>query len=142
MWHRRDPRVVRRAEVHLTDMPDCSMTTRFIAACPFCSGRLRTRYRDIGDRLGGVTEVFSVDECAVCGAGVLNPSPTGDVSVLYPKNYLSGEEPRGGAASSAGLDLERRYRYNQYRFDFELLTRATGAEIGASPSYVDLGCGS
>ncbi|HEX3978088.1 MAG TPA: class I SAM-dependent methyltransferase [Solirubrobacteraceae bacterium] len=118
------------------------MATRTIAACPFCSGQLRPRYRDIGDRLRTVSEMFSVDECAVCGAGVLNPSPTGDVSVLYPANYLSGEEEADGAPGTPGLDLERRYRYNQYRFDFELLTRATGAEIGASPSYVDLGCGS
>jgi SAM-dependent methyltransferase len=134
--------VVRRSKADLSEVAGGSMTTRLIAECPFCSGQLRTRYGDIGDRLGGVTDVFSVDECAVCGAGVLNPSPTGDVSVLYPENYLSGEDQGDGTASIGGVDLERRYRYNQYRFDFDLLTRATGVQIGTEPSYVDLGCGS
>jgi SAM-dependent methyltransferase len=114
--------------------------TRTIRVCPFCAGALHRRYRDLGDRLGTVSGTFSVDECATCGAAVVNPSPTGDVSALYPTNYLSGAEEGTGAA--AGIDLERRYRYNQYRFDFGLLARTTGEQIGALPSYVDLGCGS
>jgi SAM-dependent methyltransferase len=119
---------------------ESALSTRRIDACPFCDGELRSRYEDIGDRLGAIEQRFGVDECVDCGAGVLNPSPTGDVSALYPEHYLSAADDT--ASAPPRIDLEQRYRYSQYRFDFGLLADATGVPAAATPSYVDLGCGS
>ena len=127
--------------------------TRSLATCPFCGGRLVRAYDGLADRLQTTARTFAIDECTSCQAGVLNPAPIGDVSAFYPTNYLSGERgegsaPGGGggeagaAGTGGGLSLEKWYRYNQYRFDFRLLERASGLSIGQTPSYVDLGCGS
>lgn len=114
--------------------------TRSLPACPFCGGRLTSRYNGIRDRLETTPETFAVDECADCRAGVLNPAPVGDVSAFYPEHYLSAAD--GPAPPQGGFDLEKWYRYNQYRFDFKLLERATGVSLGETASYLDLGCGS
>jgi SAM-dependent methyltransferase len=108
--------------------------------CPFCDGPIAEKYDGLQDRLETTAERFAVYECSDCGAGVLNPAPVGDVSAFYPAMYLSNE-PR--SAERAGrFDLERWYRYDQYRYDFKLLKRATGQDIGTVASYLDLGCGS
>ncbi|MFZ0044043.1 MAG: class I SAM-dependent methyltransferase [Solirubrobacteraceae bacterium] len=108
--------------------------------CPFCYGDIEHRFKGIADRLQTTSQTFAVDECVTCQAGMLNPAPAGDVSRFYPPHYLSGEgsEP----TQSRRFDLERWYRYNQYRYDFKLLEMATGTSIGSTASYVDLGCGS
>jgi len=97
------------------------------------------KYRGIRDRLDTTTETFSVSECSSCGVGFLNPMPIGDASIYYPKNYLSGEKK---TQTSKGFDFEKWYRYNQYRYDFKLLKRATGLDLWCAESYIDIGCGS
>jgi SAM-dependent methyltransferase len=114
--------------------------TKSFDRCPFCGGRITWRYGGIRDRLETTAETFAVYECVDCRAAVLNPAPVGDVSAFYPENYLSAEVRT--AERGRGFDLEEWYRYNQYRYDFKLLQRATGASIGEAASYVDLGCGS
>lgn len=117
--------------------------SRRLNGCPFCGGAIRPRYAGIRDRLDTTAETFEVHECAACGAGLLNPAPAGDLSAYYPPNYLSAEgDAVSGDADAGGFDLERWYRYDQYRHDFRLLARATGTGIGQVGSYLDLGCGS
>lgn len=118
--------------------PDESMRT--LTLCPFCGGAIALHYTGVRDRLLTTPMEFSLYECRACGAGLLNPAPTGDTSAFYPAHYLSGQEASVGAGG--GLDVERWYRYNQYAYDFRLFAKATGTEIGAIDSYVDLGCGS
>lgn len=116
---------------------------RSLNSCPFCGGAISPRYGGIRDRLDTTTETFAVHECAECGAGLLNPAPAGDLSAYYPASYLSAEgDAASGAAAGGGFDLERWYRYDQYRYDFKLLTRATGRSVAERGSYLDLGCGS
>lgn len=109
------------------------------AVCPLCSGALRVKYATVADRLETSDQTYSVDECGSCGLGLVNPAPTGDLSRFYPERYLSGEEASNGGLVSR---LERLYRFDQYRFDFQLLHRATGIDIGSTPSYLDVGAGS
>jgi 2-polyprenyl-3-methyl-5-hydroxy-6-metoxy-1,4-benzoquinol methylase len=108
--------------------------------CPFCGGKIVKRYSGLRDRLYTTKKTFSVSECLQCSAALLNPMPTGDVSMYYPTNYLSGEEET--KATSSGFDIEKWYRYNQYKFDFGLLSRVTGKKLEEASSYVDIGCGS
>lgn len=112
-----------------------------LSKCPFCKGRIMEKYTELKDRLETTKETFSVYECTVCAAGVLNPMPPGDFSRFYPTNYLSGEtqipDPQGSK-----FDLEKWYRYNQYQYDFDLLKRASGLDIQNVASYIDIGCGS
>lgn len=107
------------------------------AACPLCGGALAPRYSAIPDRLGTSAGGYTLVECADCGLGLINPAPTGDLSAFYPERYLSQEEGGSGLLS----ELERRYRSDQYRFDFGLLAE-TGVEIATAASYLDVGCGS
>jgi SAM-dependent methyltransferase len=116
------------------------LTTHVHSACPLCGGTLALRYDDIPDRLGTSPGGYRLDECDGCGLGLINPAPSGDLSSFYPDHYLSQEED--GGSESALSRLERTYRYDQYRFDFALLRRATGLDIGSAASYVDIGCGS
>ncbi|MCB9822877.1 class I SAM-dependent methyltransferase [Candidatus Nomurabacteria bacterium] len=74
--------------------------------------------------------------------GMLNPTLIGDASSFYPTNYLSEEQDSKKSTSRKGFDLEKWYRYNQYKFDFKLLERSTGITLGRASSYVDIGCGS
>lgn len=117
-----------------------SASTKTHAVCPLCGGGLAERYDDVKDRLGTSTDTYRVDECMTCGLGLINPAPSGDLSAFYPDHYLS-QEPASGATSLVSR-LEQRYRYNQYRFDFRLLEKAAGIQIGDSVSYLDVGCGS
>jgi SAM-dependent methyltransferase len=112
---------------------------RKLDRCPFCHGPIFEKYSGIGDRLQTTTETFAIDECVDCGGAILSPAPVGDVSGLYPANYLSAQ---AGTAKARRFDLERWYRYNQYEYDFKLLQRATGVGIAELASYLDLGCGS
>lgn len=109
--------------------------------CPFCSGIIVKKYTGIEDRLYTTKKTFSVSECTNCKAAHLNPMPTGDVSVYYPTNYLSGENV-DIEMQNKKWDLEKWYRYNQYKFDFNLLTKATGLRVKGGSSYIDIGCGS
>lgn len=111
-------------------------------ACVLCGGGLRRRYDDIPDRLGTSARTYELDECTACGLGLINPAPSGDLSAYYPENYLSQEDAAAEAEAGMLSRLERVYRYNQYRFDFGLLRKATGLEVGSARSYVDIGCGS
>jgi SAM-dependent methyltransferase len=124
-----------------TDAQTAAPGRRSLDSCPFCGGAITPRYGGIRDRLDTTTEAFEVHECAGCGAGLLNPAPADDLSAYYPASYLSAEEDAGQGAA-AGFDLERWYRYDQYRYDFKLLTRATGRGVAELGSYLDLGCGS
>lgn len=118
--------------------------TRTHVACPLCSGALRHRYDEIPDRLGTSTHTYVLDECSVCGLGLINPAPTGDLSAYYPENYLSQEQSDAEPDASGDVlsRLERAYRYNQYRFDFGLVRKAAGTDVARVRSYVDIGCGS
>ncbi len=110
-------------------------------ACPFCGGKLYEKYSGLRDRLDTTTNTFSVSECTNCEAALLNPMPIGDVSSIYPSNYLSGEKaPK--SQSFGRFDLEKWYRYNQYKYDFKLFKRASGLSIKNAKSYLDIGCGS
>ena len=122
-----------------TDQSAGAVMTRRLPACPFCGGAIGLRYAGVIDRLQTTSEEFSVFECSLCRAGVLNPAPIGDVSSFYPDFYLS---EAGAGPDQGGIDLERWYRYNQYDFDFGLLGHVTGSGPGAMASYLDLGCGS
>lgn len=115
-------------------------STKRHESCPLCGGTLGSRYQGVPDRLGTSPGTYSVHECAACGLALINPAPSGDLSPFYPDNYLSQED--SAAPESLLSRLERRYRYDQYQFDFRLLTRATGLEIGDAASYLDVGCGS
>ena len=114
---------------------------RTLTSCPFCGGVIVEKYAGLEDRLETTTETFSVGECAACRVGILNPRPTGDLSRFYPSNYLSGE-PQAGQAFDRRVDLEKWYRYNQYKYDFKLLERASGVRLKNASSYIDIGCGS
>jgi SAM-dependent methyltransferase len=107
---------------------------------------LRPRLDRIRDRLGTSVGRYRLDECVRCGLGLINPAPTGDLSPYYPGQYLSQEagEDGGGGGRPEGLlsRAERWYRYDQYRFDFGILRRAAGVDVGEVASYVDIGCGS
>jgi SAM-dependent methyltransferase len=110
-------------------------------ACPFCDGSIYKKYTGLKDRLFTTNKTFSVYECSNCHAALLNPAPTGkEVSSFYPDFYLSGEETSQNVVTR--FDLEKWYRYNQYRYDFELLERPTGLEVDDISSYLDIGCGS
>jgi SAM-dependent methyltransferase len=85
---------------------------------------------------------YTIDECTHCGFALLNPAPTGDLSQYYPTHYLSQEGDGSSSANSLLSRAERAYRYDQYRFDFGLLHRASGLQISRADSYVDVGCGS
>ncbi len=122
-----------------TDGPETGMRT--LTNCPFCGGAIVGKFSGLEDRLETTTETFSVGECVACRVGMLNPRPVGDLSRFYPSNYLSGE-PQTGQAFNRGFDLEKWYRYNQYRYDFKLLQRASGVELKSASSYIDIGCGS
>lgn len=114
-------------------------------SCVLCDGSLRRRYDEIPDRLGTSLRTYELDECTACGLGLINPAPSGDLSAYYPANYLSQEESGNGSdeePTGALSRLERVYRYNQYRFDFGLLRKATGVDVATAGSYVDIGCGS
>ncbi len=113
---------------------------RNFSKCPFCGGKITNKYSDLRDRFETTSMVFSVSECDDCGAGFLNPMPTGDVSQFYPTNYLSGETQTEEVPSK--LDFEKWYRYNQYKYDFKLLKRASGLTLKNVESYIDVGCGS
>lgn len=115
-----------------------------LKACPFCGGELVHRYSGLKDRLNTTKKTFSFSDCTECKTGMLNPTIVGDASEFYPVNYLSEGQASEQASSEAngGFDLEKWYRYNQYRFDFGLLTKATGLTLQSADSYVDIGCGS
>jgi len=114
-------------------------------SCVLCAGALRQRYDQVEDRLGTSDRRYQLDECVECGLGLINPAPSGDLSAYYPEQYLSQEESDAASAAPAEGALsriERWYRYNQYRFDFAQLRRATGVDVADARSYVDIGCGS
>jgi SAM-dependent methyltransferase len=113
---------------------------RLYIRCPFCGGKLVEKYSGLVDRLFTSKKLYAASECMTCHVGVLNPAPTGDVSRYYPTNYLSSEDNEEN--ESKKFDLEKWYRYNQYDFDFGLLRRASGIDIGRAASYLDVGCGS
>lgn len=113
-----------------------------LATCPFCDGKLDEKYDNLRDRLDTTTKTFSFSECNDCHMGMLNPTVVGDASSFYPTNYLSEEEEVREVSKEKRLDLEKWYRYNQYRYDFKLLKRASGVSLVQASSYVDIGCGS
>jgi len=115
------------------------MTT--LTSCPFCGGAIVDKYSELEDRLDTTTETFSLSECVGCKVGMLNPRPDGDFLKFYPTNYLSGEI-RSVESDDKKMDLEKWYRYNQYRYDFRLFERASGLRIRNASSYIDIGCGS
>lgn len=115
---------------------------RTFDSCPFCGGIIRKKYSGLQDRLYTTNKIFQAYECATCKIALLNPMPTGDVSRYYPTNYLSGESSENTVEEATGFDLEKWYRYNQYRYDFGLLARATGLTLKKARSYLDIGSGS
>ena len=117
-----------------------TFTLKTFKACPFCGGKIVKKYSGLPDRLDTTTKTFSIYECVDCRGGVLSPMPVGDTASLYPTNYLSGEDQAEVVASK--FDLEKWYRNNQYKYDFNLLKRASGPDMKATASYLDIGCGS
>lgn len=117
------------------------MKMKKFTSCPFCSGDIYHKFDGIKDRLLTTTKTFSISECKSCGMALLNPMPTGDVSKYYPTNYLSSEEELS-VQNNSKFDIERWYRYNQYRYDFGLMQKAVGLHLKDAKSYIDIGCGS
>ena len=115
--------------------------TKTFKNCPFCGGRIIKKYSGLKDRFDTTTKRFAVSECTDCHAAFINPMPIGDASSFYPTNYLSGESEVKKSATPK-FDFEKWYRYNQYKYDFNLLKRASGLSLGKVASYVDIGCGS
>ncbi len=110
--------------------------------CPYCNGKIFKKYTGLKDRLDTTTRTFSCSECTVCGAGFLNPMPIGNASKYYPANYLSGEVSQIDHGLDSQFDLEKWYRYNQYRYDFKLFYKSSDIKTKDIPSYLDIGCGS
>ncbi len=79
---------------------------------------------------------------AGCGAGVLNPAPSGDVSALYPPNYLSAEDGGRPMAAAAGSISSGGTATTSTATTSGCWRGRTGRGIGAVGSYLDLGCGS
>jgi SAM-dependent methyltransferase len=67
--------------------------------------------------------------------------PSGDLSMFYPVNYLS-EEKNSPRIPAKKFDLEKWYRYDQYKHDFSLFEKSVGIKINQFSSYLDIGCGS
>lgn len=111
------------------------------SVCPFCGNKLEKKYSGLKDRLMTTKKTFSSSECTSCGVGILNPAPIEDAYKYYPKNYLSSEEVDVQNTENEN-DLETKYRYNQYAFDFNLLKKPTKLKAGNIKSYLDIGCGS
>lgn len=121
-------------------MPKAAVRMKKFSECPLCGGSIIKRYSGLRDRLDTTKKQFTIWECTKCGLGFLNPMPVGDASQFYPTNYLSGETESDDSAGK--MDVERWYRYNQYRYDFDLLKSASGTTLKDVESYVDIGCGS
>lgn len=117
-----------------------SRSTRSLDTCPLCGGGIKPRYRALRDRLEATQERFGISECQACCSAFLNPMPIGDMARYYPSAYLSGEDTSGSRRRRP--DIERLYRYNQYKYDMKLLSRAVGLRLGDVSSYLDIGCGS
>lgn len=104
--------------------------------CPRCGGNIKKVYGELEDKLKRVEGKFRICECGDCNVVFTNPLPSGNLSVLYPKRYLSDRKKKGG------FDLEEWYREDQYAFDFGLFEKAVGKKISEFGSYLDAGCGS
>jgi 2-polyprenyl-3-methyl-5-hydroxy-6-metoxy-1,4-benzoquinol methylase len=115
--------------------------SKYFDSCPLCEGAIKKKYGNLRDRFDSVEDKFNLYECNSCGVGFLNPMPVGDASLFYPSNYLSSENAEGNQVKNK-MDLEKRYRFDQYDFDFKLLKRSTGISLQQSDSYLDIGCGS
>lgn len=105
--------------------------------CPYCGGKIKSIYTDLTDRLNTIDVKFKVSECMKCGLAMTNPFVVKGVGGLYPKNYLS---VRGSNIKK--LNFDKWYRFDQYRFDFDLVKKITGKDISKFDSYLDIGCGS
>lgn len=106
--------------------------------CPYCLSKIKIVYQKLVDRLDTVNDSFDICECTKCGLAFTNPLPVANLGVLYPKNYLSVKDEN----NNSGINLERLYRYDQYKFDFGIFEKATKLKIGDVNSYLDIGCGS
>lgn len=122
--------------------PKQAYSMKTFTECPFCGGKLDEKYTGLRDRLDTTTKTFSFSECDSCHMGMLNPTVVGDASSFYPTNYLSEEIEAQEPVKRKSFDLEKWYRYNQYKYDFKLLKRASGISLAQASSYVDIGCGS
>jgi SAM-dependent methyltransferase len=109
--------------------------------CPICKGAIILKYHNLKDRFGISKEYFQLFECTGCQLAFLNPMPTGDLSEMYPFNYLSSEKKEQLTAVKK-FDIEKWYRNDQYTFDFRLFTKSTGLKINMFNSFIDIGCGS
>ncbi|MCA9373058.1 class I SAM-dependent methyltransferase [Candidatus Woesebacteria bacterium] len=103
--------------------------------CPLCHGMSTHLFSGLIDRLKTVESVYDIDICSNCSLAFTNPLPTKNLDVLYPKNYLL---PNKSFISKLFLY----YRNDQYRFDFELLEKATNIPTVKLTSMLDVGCGS
>jgi 2-polyprenyl-3-methyl-5-hydroxy-6-metoxy-1,4-benzoquinol methylase len=109
--------------------------------CPICGSDIKKKFENLKDRFNTTTDTFNIYECTVCRIGFLNPMPVGDLSAFYPIHYLSSEGP-GVVKKENKKDLEKWYRYDQYKFDFKLFKQSSGTAISDSESFIDIGCGS
>jgi len=114
--------------------------SKLFDSCPLCKSNIYEKYKNLRDRFDTVDDKFNLYECDNCGIGFLNPMPVGDASLFYPQNYLSSESTDEQIPNK--MDLEKWYRYDQYRFDFKLLYRSTGVSLQKAESFLDIGCGS
>jgi 2-polyprenyl-3-methyl-5-hydroxy-6-metoxy-1,4-benzoquinol methylase len=107
--------------------------------CLLCGQWSKLKYEGLRDRLGTSREVFNLWECVSCGVGFINPIPEGPLDAYYPESYLSSEQ---SATPGKRFDIEEWYRFNQYRFDFNLVQKSMEKLICQETRYLDVGCGS
>lgn len=116
-------------------MPDKKLSFEHRATCALCEGTLIAVQHGLSDRLECEHRQFDVLKCQACGVGATQPMPQGDLRSLYPKLYF-GENGQSWLGR-----LARWYRYDQYAYDFSILTRFTRKSLNLFDSYLDIGAG-
>lgn len=118
---------------------EAALISEYFTLCPLCGGRIEMSYGGVRDRFEVAQGYFNIFTCTDCGIRFTNPLPKHNLELLYPEFYLSSTP--SGLQKSFLSNLERRYRENQYRFDFSLFRKATGLKVKDIKSYLDIGCG-
>lgn len=116
-------------------MKKLKLITKDLHSCPYCRSKAIRVYSGLKDRLDTDSGTYSVDQCQKCSLVFTNPLPIENLGILYPPNYLS-------PGNKSRFDIFKWYRYDQYRFDYKLLYKATGLKISDITSSLDIGCGS
>lgn len=132
--------IQRSRTIQTKDMSE--LVYRMLRECPTCSSdNLVTKTTKVRDKLDRVDRRFDIVQCGHCGLGFTNPLPSGDLSELYPENYLNRTETTTTEAEGVLAKLERWYRTDVYNFDVSQIEQLTGRKITSYTSALDIGCG-